>query len=912
MILFGFGLSPVDAQAPAGSVSILIVDSRSQAVPGASATLQGATSQTALSDPSGNVTFAGVPPGIYTLSVSKSGFETTAQNDIVIAEGQALTINVSLPAASFSSLTEIGRVSTATAGQVTLNRSSTTSTTVPASAMTVQGATQVSQVLQQVPGLSLSGVDFSQPNPGGQFGVPSLRGALPYETAISIDGHPVAVGNSGTYNIAYLTPYALQSVEVIRGPSATVPTINNAVGGSINFRTLEPTQKPLESVDYSLDSEQGSFINLKATGTTGRLSYALDYYSFGSPGPYKNTEEGYAPFFGGSINGVPISQSAWSPAPYYARPGFAASSEDVDTMFACCATINSDYQLRSDLAKLRYNIGQATNLTLSYLNGNMYENLQGDGNGSYPQVFEPAAGYVGSYPVGATSNCCEEAIAPNNYWITNTNLFQGELSSAIGPVTLLGRYYSGYNYTVYNYGGTGGNSYNLDLWGSLFLGPGNGTLTYFNGTPVTYSTPFGEQFGRSTTDKFGGYSLQAELAAGPNSYSVIYDSLSTQSNAISYDNSVGSYTIPAGSGQQQQTITQRAQLALSKTVHVDLSNYFVQYTDHSTVNSGLTFQNYTHSFDGVRLGSTWQPSSDVSVRFGLGSSIVPPYLSLVSQSTNAPVPNSEGSPTYFTQSANNPDLQPETGFGYDFGVDKRIGSGIVVSGDVYLTHLENQFLTSQAQSGMYTGPISLGDPSSPIATLPLFLTTAGNLGNSMYEGVELTVKRAPVTGFGFALQASLQRGFAYNLPAGFYNTTSGPYTTNLGIVQGVNFCGSGPGYNGLSVSGCIPYSQGYAEANYQTKNLFFRLGMTYFGNNNSYSWPAFTVLSASVRAKLSPNLTATLSGDNLGASHANSIYQNYEDGAALPLANGQLGFLPSYQYGPEIVRLTLGYTFGNH
>lgn len=351
----------------------------------------------------------------------------------------------------------------------------------------------------------------------------------------------------------------------------------------------------------------------------------------------------------------------------------------------------------------------------------------------------------------------------------------------------------------------------------------------------------------------------------------------------------------------------RGQFSVSPMLKMTLSDYLVQYTDHTTVDSGLTFNNYTHNFNGVRFGTTWQPTRDLSVRLGAGSSIAPPYLSLVSSSTNAPLPNSNGNPTYFTQSANAPDLKPETAFGYDLGADKRISKNTVVSADVYLTHLENQFLVSQIPDGTYTGSTSVG----ATFTLPLFLTTAQNLGNARYEGVELSIKDAPPRGFGYLLQGSLQRGYTYNLPAGFYDTAAGIDTTNLGVIPYSNYCGSGPGYNGLALA-CIPYAQGYGEINYQSGNMFYRVGLTYFGNNNSYDVPAFTVLSASIRAKLTPTLMAQLSGDNLTAQNANGYIENFEGGVPVPLVNGQLGYTNTMQYGPETVRLTFTLATGGH
>ena len=71
-------------------------------------------------------------------------------------------------------------------------------------------------------------------------------------------------------------------------------------------------------------------------------------------------------------------------------------------------------------------------------------------------------------------------------------------------------------------------------------------------------------------------------------------------------------------------------------------------------------------------------------------------------------------------------------------------------------------------------------------------------------------------------------------------------------------------------------------------------------------------MSATVRAKITPTLTAQLAGDNLTAQHANGYLSDFLGGIPVPLVNGQLGYTASYSYGPEIVRLSLSLAVGKH
>ncbi len=84
------------------------------------------------------------------------------------------------------------------------------------------------------------------------------------------------------------------------------------------------------------------------------------------------------------------------------------------------------------------------------------------------------------------------------------------------------------------------------------------------------------------------------------------------------------------------------------------------------------------------------------------------------------------------------------------------------STDFYLTNLFNQFLTETFPNG--TCPVSV----CGVAGVPLFTSKNINLSNARYEGIELSIKRAPPVGWGFQVAGSTQRGYAYNLPPGFY------------------------------------------------------------------------------------------------------------------------------------------------
>ena len=339
-------------------------------------------------------------------------------------------------------------------------------------------------------------------------------------------------------------------------------------------------------------------------------------------------------------------------------------------------------------------------------------------------------------------------------------------------------------------------------------------------------------------------------------------------------------------------------------------------------------------FHEPRAALTWQPMNDTIYRVSAGGSVAPPYISLVSS----------GGPTWsqiiggvpaagWLQNANNGDISAETAFGYDLGVDHRIARTTAISLDLYSTQLHNLFLT---QTSTVTGAAATGCPNQPCE-----VSESANLGQARYEGIEFAVNHVPLYGLGWKVQGSLQRAFTYNLPPYFYcagstdpstgiTTPPGPgciYNTNLAVLPNVNFGGQPTAIagspNGVA-SGRVPYATGYGELSWLGHyGQYYNLGLTYFGNNNSFNEPPFAVLSANMRFKLNDHGTRIqLSADNLTGAYSNP-YAGFFNGIPLPLVNGatqtslltgepvpvSIAATPGGNYGPTTFRLILTQNF---
>ena len=922
-----FALSPLSAFAQSGgaaTVQGVVSTNAGTPLSGATVVLDGPQHYSTTTSDTGAFAIGGVEPGVYRVTTSEAGYDNVTR-DLTVVDGQTVNLSVTANASSFNSqIKTIGRTSTTSAsGNATINTSAASVSIISAQTFKDQGQTQVMNILNQTPGVITTYSTFNGGTNGAFAGTPQevqIRGAQPYETESLIDGHPVSVGTDGSFQPLYLNPYLLQSIEVVKGPGALGADINYAIGGSVNYRTLEPTLKPTESVDLGVDSYGGQFSNYRATGTVanGKFAYALDYALTGTPGPITSNTQWLGTsgnFINAYVNGQPACANApsGSNCPYGAGPGpnpnVIANYTYYYPLAICCSQSPTQYFNRSELAKFRFSPSASTSLTLSYIGA---QGLQsGEGQYAYQDdynIFLPPAGYTGSLASGTVLPYAPRLFYP--FWDQTTEgLVQAELRTSVTKNdTILARYYAGANnYDIYNFGINGTYTYSGQAYGGIYLGTST-TPTFFNGQTITVSQP-GSGAEYLTQDWFRGLSAELDHTAGPNVYSFSFDRNNHQSyGSNNYGFAQSAYdgvTIPAGSGQTLTTFNARALLALSSNLGLAFSNYFTQYDTHYSPDGGLTFGDLVNSFYAPRLALTWRPGRDTSYRLSLGSSIAPPYISLVNTPSTPPQGNNLGSPTYYYQQLSNPSLRPETGFGYDIGADQRLPkSGIVISGDLYLTNLRDQYVTESFVTGTYTP--TAGENAG--ITAPLYTQETINLAHSRYDGVELSIKRSPNVGLGFVVQGALIRAYPYDVPPSLYSTALGPLTTNLAIIPNVNFQGSGNGYNGFSF-GRVPYATGYAEANYQAKRMRLALGVTYYGSNNSFGLPAYGVANASFRYDLTSRASIYITGSNIFNAYAQDT-GNLNGGIPVPLVNGMLGATASGNVGPAVIRADLSYKFG--
>lgn len=923
LALLAFVHAPISAQAQspatqaAAAITGSISDGAGDPIAGALVTLRGPVKYTATTDERGKFSIGDVAPGVYVLSATKPGYSTAVQEEVVEIAGQTQDFTVRMDRATFSSLRSIATVHAT--GRGTFNTSPASVNVVTTQSFIDQAQPQVTRVLSQVPGLQISfpsgSANAAAP---GSITIPNIRGATSYETASLIDGHAISVGQYGDNVTTFLNSFMFGSVEVIKGPGADSPVVNNAIGGTTNFRTKDPTLTPTAELLVGADNRGGTLSNFSFSNTSGRFGFIVDLATYNNPSALSGKNVYYDPS-GGTYNGGIAQGNATS-------SNAGSTVTPITTgypLLACCYQLSGTLDQIAELVKFRYKLSPATIATVSYLGGQSASDQNGNTSDIVNGQFIPGdPGYNGSLRPGPLQVATNLFPGAYNGEYNNEPIFQGEISSTIGKDTLLARYYHAsilrYQFQGDNLNGLDYN--NVNLYG-VSSGSGNINQT-FNGTPA--SVGFNDYYHEPELDKLSGESFAYQHPIGDGLLTFSVDRTASQSSDYSaFAGPFYSFNLPPGTGQTLSTYLVRGHFYVGPRLDVTLSNYLNTYKstypiacaggncntlDAAVNGTGVTFATSNKAHDDPRIGLVYRPNSASAIRFAMGSSIAPPFLGLLNQITSTPAYNGQVA----IEQQSNGDLKPETGFGYDLGADVRLKDSVsVVTGDIYYTNLFNRFFGQTVDTGLTCGT---ANPCTGTGTIPpgtrILNQTNVNISNARFEGIELAVRRAPPVGFGYTISGAVQKGYYYNLPPSFYCSIPGPGCTqdqNLNIISGENTNGVGiytPGYN-FSYNGNmrIPYSQGNAEFSYTFKNgAYASIGDTYYGFNNSLNRPAFGIAYATLRVPLSDHLTLQLSGDNILNAYP-GILPLYGEGVPIPLVGGQTAATAGNVLGPATYRL---------
>ncbi len=369
---------PADAQsAGRGTVTGIVADRISGlAISDANVTLyQGPKSvATTKSDSRGQFTFKDVAPAIYTLLATANGYQPQSSNDIAVIVGQQSVTNFTLTPATTGDAGGLRTIATtrASAGNA-LASTTTISRNLDPALLSSESYIRFGDQLRTLPGVNLGGLSSSV---GDDLYI-NIRGMGSSETQALLDGHPVGPigvyainGGSANYptsfNFADSPAFALNKVDVTFGSGAGGLYGADAIGGTINMETLTPTATHHVELQYGYGDQGKQLALAKATGTVGRLGYAL-------AGGVTGT---YGMFGPQNITQTALPDNAGNPCPA------VATQYDLTPCHYAANTyqVSQQTNLRAGLAKLTYALSPNTTLLGSWFASGQWADSTGNGD----------------------------------------------------------------------------------------------------------------------------------------------------------------------------------------------------------------------------------------------------------------------------------------------------------------------------------------------------------------------------------------------------------------------------------------------------------------------------------------------------------------------------------------------------
>jgi hypothetical protein len=327
------------------------------------------------SDQRGAFVLAVPPAGRYRIVAAARGYRT-ASTPFAIAAGGPRPVSIVLT--RDEALREIGGV----VSHSSARPNASPDQSVSHASLAGEGALRVADSLQELSGVTLSGDALG---PGGDAYV-SLRGLRPGESQTLLDGHPVgpigiqstgadADGTIAGFNYQDAPYFALRDVDVAFGAGGTGLAGSDAIGGTVNLRTFEPSEHPEAVAQQGFGTQGRAFTALRATGTEDKLGYALVH----------GVEGTYGQFPGGAI----------------AQTGLRGTDFTSQTLDQLTYGVSGDYVLRNELAKLVYTPMPSTKIAFSAYDATSWADKTGEGDND----FNPYGYTLANAPVGASASC---------------------------------------------------------------------------------------------------------------------------------------------------------------------------------------------------------------------------------------------------------------------------------------------------------------------------------------------------------------------------------------------------------------------------------------------------------------------------------------------------------------------------
>ena len=242
--------APASAQITPGRLTGLVSDAQGAILPGVTVTATSPAligTQSTVSQADGKYLFPALPSGTYKIVFELSGFQKLTRENVSVAVGQTISIDVQLPIASLAeSVTVTG------ASPVVDVTSTRVGTDLKGEALiAIPNSTDVWGALSSAPGIRLQGFDVGGSHKSQQSGYESF--GIQNQAKVVSDGidHTEGVGGTGFYEDYYaneeVSVSALGSDVEMNSPGASIVTTIKSGGNAF---------KGLEHFSY----EPGSFV----------------------------------------------------------------------------------------------------------------------------------------------------------------------------------------------------------------------------------------------------------------------------------------------------------------------------------------------------------------------------------------------------------------------------------------------------------------------------------------------------------------------------------------------------------------------------------------------------------------------------------------------------------------------------
>lgn len=711
------------------------------------------------SDGAGDFSFSNEPPGTYDVTVEATGYGRARSSAIAVG-ANAATASLSLVlshAASSSSLREIGRVTTANPAS-SLQTTATITRRADPQVIQDENMSRLGNGLENIAGVNLRNRDTTV----GDDQTIDIRGLKPSETQALLDGHPIGPlgvepGTTATFNYQDSPPFALENTQVTFGAGALNLYGTSTTGGTVDMQTWNPTPTNQFVFQQGFGDQGKSFTNLRATGTLGKLGFAL-------------------------VNAVEGTTGPFAPQTITSNGALGTNFTSANIAFNTY-TVSSNYLLRNDLLKLRYDFSPQTHLTLTGYSATSYDDKTGNGDNAYTTYADQL--YIA--PVKTTGPCPNQVAVKTDAG-TSCMTAQQWAAATTGP-----------QFARPTYQAIG----NQDYHARLITAAGNHNIT-LDGFIDAYNLIYNRN--PSTFDTAGGY-----FNGGFNQN--IYH---TNGFLISDDVVFRNHTLGFGYYAQNQTVT--GNLYQDPLLGTPGQPAIVPRQPASLINDNVFLRDtYNITPKLTSYANVWVKSSSVTH----GSSI-DPRLSLVYRLTDRDVvriagAKSEGDPDPTLASGNlnttpaninppcgayqayekaggtgpytgattnvgqigNTSLSPERATDLELAYSHRFNRDSQINVDIYDTNESNQIFNASVAATGYAGQIpgyllnqyyqqisSLCGISNPQLGF-LSLTQASNQSAARFRGIEIT-GRVRMTStlfadYGYDLQSAVQLGVPYAL-----------------------------------------------------------------------------------------------------------------------------------------------------